>query len=69
MAAVAIGSHRLTKVPAAVAQAEIRSRQDGADGIIGNSLLRRFDVIFDYAHNRIHLRPNSHSKERFRDSR
>lgn len=34
-------------------------------GIIGNDLLRRFNVIINYNENKIHLRPNTHFAEDF----
>ncbi len=64
-----IGPYLLTDVVVAIAPASVRSRQKDADGIVGNNALRRFNVIFDYAHNRIHLRPNSHFSEPFGGSR
>jgi hypothetical protein len=55
---VRIGEYDLYSVPTAFAPAEVRSKQENADGIIGNNLIRRFNVIFDYPHNRLYLRPN-----------
>ncbi len=34
-------------------------------GLIGNDILRRFNVIMDYKKNLFHLKPNSHYKEAF----
>jgi Aspartyl protease/PDZ domain len=34
-------------------------------GLIGNDILRRFNVILNYARNDIHLSPNSHFTDRF----
>lgn len=65
IARMRIGSHQLADVRVAVAPAGVRSRQDNADAIIGNDALRRFNVIFDYAHNKLHVRPNSHFSEPF----
>jgi hypothetical protein len=36
-----------------------------ADAIVANNALRRFNVIFDYARQRLLLRPNSHVAEPF----
>ena len=39
----------------------VRSKQDGADAVIGNGLLCRFNVVFDYADTsqaRLWLKPN-----------
>jgi hypothetical protein len=54
-----IGGYTLYDVPTAFAPAEVRSKQDGADGIIGNNILRRFNVIFDYGNEVLHIRPNA----------
>ena len=66
VSAVTIGGFVLEDVGVLVVPAEVRSRQDGADAIIGNNLLRRFNVIFDYAHRKIHLSPNRSFTEPFR---
>lgn len=60
-----IGSHELTDVLVAIAPAAVRSRQDDADAVLGNKALRRFNVIFDYLHLKLHIRPNSHFSEPF----
>jgi hypothetical protein len=62
---VVFGTHVLSDVAAIVVPEEVRSRQDGADAIVGNNLLRRFNVIFDYAHDKIHVRPNRNRLEPF----
>lgn len=54
-----LASYDLYDVPTAFAPAEVRSKQEGADGILGNDCIRRFNVIFDYAHERLYLKPNS----------
>jgi hypothetical protein len=53
-----IGPFRLFDVPTAFPPAEIRSRQEGADGVLGGMTLRRFNVIFDYSRNKMYLKPN-----------
>ncbi len=60
-----LGSHELTKVVVAIAPAAVRSRQQGADAVVGNNALRRFNVIFDYANRKLHIRPNLHFAEPF----
>lgn len=65
LARLRLGSHELTNVVAAVVPAATRSKQDGADAVLANDALRRFNVIFDYAHSRLHIRPNSHFREPF----
>jgi len=60
-----IGSFYLKDVVTAFAPAEIRSKQEGADGVLGNNALRRFNVIFDYEKARLYIKPNSHYTEPF----
>jgi hypothetical protein len=60
-----IGSYELHDIKTAFAPSEVRSKQRGADGILGNDSIRRFNVIFDYAHNRLHIKPNSFFKTPF----
>jgi len=54
-----IGSYELDNVKTAFALASVRSKQKNADGIVGNNSLRRFNLIFDYAHKKLYLKPNS----------
>jgi hypothetical protein len=54
-----IGPFGLERVKTAFAPATTRSKQDGADGILGNGLLERFHVVFDYRGGRILLKPNA----------
>jgi hypothetical protein len=61
-----LGSFYLENVETHFAPAEIRSKQENADGIIGNNTLRRFNVIFDYEGSRLYLKPNSYFSEPFR---
>lgn len=56
---VRLGPARLDGVVAAFTPAAVRSKQPGADAVVGNGLLRRFDCIFDYAAERLYLRPNA----------
>jgi hypothetical protein len=58
VASVSIGPHSLFDVPAVFPDAAIRSKQEGADAVIGNGLLRRFDLVFDYDAGTLWLRPN-----------
>jgi len=60
-----LGSFVLEGVAAAFAPADVRSKQKGADGIIGNAVLRRFNVIFDYKNERLYLKPNEFFSEPF----
>jgi hypothetical protein len=63
---VIIGPYELGNVNAAFAPAEVRSKQKGADGVISNNLLRRFNLIFDYSNKMIYLKPNSFFLEPFK---
>ena len=62
---VIFGPFQLKDVTAAFAPAEVRSKQKGADGVIANNLLRRFNLIFDYAHLKLYIKPNSHFNDTF----
>ncbi|MCJ7580281.1 MAG: aspartyl protease family protein, partial [Candidatus Aminicenantes bacterium] len=53
-----IGSFTLFDVPTAFPKAEIRSRQDGADGILCNRALMRFNVVFDFEGKKLYIQPN-----------
>jgi hypothetical protein len=60
-----LGDHMLSNLPTAFAPREVRSRQEGADGIIGNDCIRRFNVIFDYPHERLLLKPSKYYADPF----
>lgn len=60
-----IGSHLLYDVATAFAPAGVRSKQAGADGVLGNNALRRFNLIFDYKNHVLYLKPNTHFSEPF----
>ncbi len=60
-----LGPFTLTDVGVAVTPAAVRSRQDGADAVLGSNTLRRFNIVFDYAHHKIHLKPNRQFREPF----
>jgi len=60
-----IGPYELNDVKASFASAEVRSKQDNADAILGNGSLRRFNLIFDYANKKLYLKPNAHFKDPF----
>jgi hypothetical protein len=51
-----IGSYVLNDVNAAIAPAEIRSKQGNADAILGNGALMQFHIIFDYSRKMLHLK-------------
>jgi len=60
-----LGSYELVDVLTAFAPAEVRSKQEGADGILGNNTLRRFNCIYDYENQRLYIKPNSFFSELF----
>ena len=60
-----LGPYALNNVKASFAAAEVRSKQDRADAILGNASLRRFNLIFDYGRKKLYLKPNSHFAEPF----
>ncbi len=60
-----LGSFTLKDVTAAFVDAEVRSKQPGADGVLANNALRRFNLIFDYGNERLYLKPNGHFEEPF----
>jgi hypothetical protein len=60
-----LGEYELSDIPTAFAHAEVRSKQEGADGILGNNCIRRFNVIFDYDQARLYLKPNKMSNTPF----
>jgi len=63
-----LGGCRFEDVAAVVAPDEVRSKQEGADVVIGNGLLKRFDVVFDYADASravMWLKPNAHFDDPF----
>jgi hypothetical protein len=55
---VEFGGYELTDVRTAFAPAGVRSRQEGADGVLGNDFIRRFNILFDYPHQRLLIRPS-----------
>ena len=61
-----IGSFTLYDVPTAFPKAEIRSRQEGADGILCNKALQKFNIIFDFAGKKLYLQPNKTTSLPFR---
>jgi len=55
-----LGPYELDRIKGSFTDAEVRSRQDNADGILGNTSLRRFNLIFDYSGRKLYLQPNTH---------
>lgn len=60
-----IGSFELNEVTAGIAAAEVRSKQVGADAVIGNDALRRFNLIFDYSNKLLYIKPNKYFETKF----
>jgi hypothetical protein len=60
-----LASFELTDVLTAFAPAEVRSKQEGADGILGNNALRRFNCIYDYENLKLYIKPNFFYSEPF----
>ncbi len=54
-----IGGYDLHDIRTSFAPAGVRSKQQGADGILGDDIIRRFNIIFDYPHSRLFIRPNN----------
>ncbi len=58
--------HEFTQVPVILSQAENGVLSfDGIDGIIGNRILKRFNLIFDYPRSLIYLEPNANMSKRY----
>ncbi len=60
-----IGPYGLHDLAAAFAPAEIRSKAGNADAVLANAVLRRFNLVYDYAHRRLAMRPNKHFTDAF----
>ncbi len=54
-----IGPYELNDLEVSFAPAEVRSKQQNADAILGSGALNRFNLIFDYANKRLYLKPNA----------
>ena len=63
---VKIGPYRFRKVPTNILDDEFNATSyPFIGGLIGNDILRRFNIILNYPKREIHLLPNSHFYERF----
>ncbi len=63
LAAVTVGPFTLRDVDAQVVPAAVRQgSESGADAVVGSGLFRGFDLIFDYAHRTLWLRPGSQAE-------
>ena len=63
--AVRISMFEVRDVSTSFAPAGVRSKQKGADGILGDDFIRRFNVIFDYSRKRMYLKPNKYYDQPF----
>ncbi|WP_246113209.1 aspartyl protease family protein [Segetibacter aerophilus] len=63
---IKIGPYRFKKVPAHIFVDDYNvTSYPTLGGLIGNDLLRRFNLIVNYADHEIHLKPNTHFRETF----
>lgn len=61
-----IGPYKFRKVPAHIFEDDFNvTSYPQLGGLIGNDLLRRFNMIINYPEQGIHLKPNSHFSETF----
>ncbi len=63
---IRIGKYKFKKVPAHVFKDEYNvTAYPSLGGLIGNDLLRRFNLVINYGQKEIHMKPNTHFKESF----
>ena len=63
---IKVGPYRFKKVPAYLFKDEYKiTSYPLTGGLIGNDLLRRFNIVVNYGESQIHMIPNSHFSERF----
>lgn len=63
---VQIGPYRFRKVPANILDDEFNATSyPFLGGLIGDDILRRFNIIFNYGKREIHLLPNAHYNDDF----
>lgn len=60
MVSLELGPFTLHEVRTASTPAAVRSRQPGADAVLGNGVFSRFNAFFDYGGERLYLKPNRH---------
>ncbi len=56
-ALVALDTFEFRDLAVVFAPNEVRSKQPGADAVIGGALLGRFNTVYDYAAGRLYIRP------------
>lgn len=63
---IKIGKYKFKKVPTHIFKDEYNvTAYPSLGGLIGNDLLRRFNLIINYGEKEIHLKPNTHFRESF----
>ena len=63
---IRIGKYKFKKVPAHIFKDEYNvTAYPSLGGLIGNDILRRFNLVINYGEGEIHLKPNTHFKETF----
>jgi hypothetical protein len=61
-----IGQYRFKNVPTHIFKDDYKvTSYPQLGGLIGNDVLRKFNLVINYREKEIHMRPNSHFKERF----
>jgi hypothetical protein len=55
-----IGDYKLTDIKTTFTPPATWQRKEDEDGKLGNGIIRRFNVIFDYSHKRLYLRPGKY---------
>lgn len=61
-----IGKYKFKKVPAHIFKDEYNvTAYPSLGGLIGNDLLRRFNLVINYGEKEIHMKPNTHFRESF----
>jgi hypothetical protein len=64
--ALRFGKYKFKKVPVHIFHDDYNvTSYPQLGGLIGNDLLRRFNLVINYAEKEIHMRPNTHFKDRF----
>lgn len=63
---VKIGKYKFKRVPTYIYEDKYNvTGYPFSGGLIGNEILRRFNVVFNYGQKEIHLKPNSHYNDPF----
>jgi len=63
---IKIGPYRFRKVPTYLYQDDNNiTSYPFTGGLVGNDILRRFNIVFNYPQREIHLQPNSHFNDQF----